>query len=132
MVTTIQKPFSYIVPLNRFPSRSVVYDKDKKEVKVVNETPLNEVMPKGFMAVRKGKRYMNWRSDKPATLYFAEALDEGNPENKVEFRDAVYLWEAPFAATPVLLTKTTDRFSGIISPFPVAERDGRAVHCGGC
>jgi len=114
MVTTIQKPFSYIVPLNRFPSRSVVYDKDKKEVKVVNETPLNEVMPKGFMAVRKGKRYMNWRSDKPATLYFAEALDEGNPENKVEFRDAVYLWEAPFAATPVLLTKTTDRFSGII------------------
>jgi len=26
MVTTIQKPFSYIVPLNRFPSNSVVYD----------------------------------------------------------------------------------------------------------
>jgi dipeptidyl aminopeptidase/acylaminoacyl peptidase len=114
MVTTIQKPFSYIVPLNRFPSRSVVYDKDKKEVKVVNETPLNEVMPKGFMAVRKGKRYMNWRSDKPATLYYAEALDEGNPENKVEYRDAVSLWEAPFTASPVLLTKTTDRFSGII------------------
>jgi len=114
MVTTIQKPFSYIVPFNRFPSRSVVYDKEKKEVKVVNETPLNEVMPKGFMAVRKGKRYMNWRSDKPATLYYAEALDEGNPENKVEYRDAVSLWEAPFTASPVLLTKTIDRFSGII------------------
>jgi dipeptidyl aminopeptidase/acylaminoacyl peptidase len=57
---------------------------------------------------------MNWRSDKPATLYYAEALDEGNPENKVEYRDAVSLWEAPFTASPVLLTKTTDRFSGII------------------
>ncbi len=30
MVTTLQKPFSYIVPLNRFPSRSVVFDKDKR------------------------------------------------------------------------------------------------------
>lgn len=114
MVTTIQKPFSYIVPLNRFPSRSVVYDKDKKEVRVVNETPLNEIMPKGFMAVRKGKRYMNWRSDQPSTLFYAEALDEGNPENKVEYRDAVYLWEAPFDTTPVQMAKTIDRFSGII------------------
>jgi len=114
MVSTIQKPFSYIVPLNRFPSRSVVYDKDKKEVKVVNETPLNEIMPKGFMAVRKGKRYMNWRSDKPSTLFYAEALDEGNPENKVEYRDAVYLWDAPFNGTSVQIAKTIDRFSGII------------------
>jgi dipeptidyl aminopeptidase/acylaminoacyl peptidase len=114
MVTTIHKPFSYIVPLNRFPSRSVVYDQDKKAVKLVNETPLNEVMPKGFMAVRKGKRNLTWRSDKPATLYYAEALDEGNPENKVEFRDAVYQWDAPFNAAPALLTKTTDRFGGII------------------
>jgi dipeptidyl aminopeptidase/acylaminoacyl peptidase len=114
MVTTIHKPFSYIVPLNRFPSKSVVYDQDKKAVKLVNETPLNEVMPKGFMAVRKGKRNLTWRSDKPATLYYAEALDEGNPENKVEFRDAVYQWDAPFNAAPALLTKTTDRFGGII------------------
>jgi dipeptidyl aminopeptidase/acylaminoacyl peptidase len=114
MVTTILRPFSYIVPLNRFPSKTVVYDQDKKEVKVVNETPLNEVMPKGFMAVRKGKRSLNWRADKPATLYFVEALDEGNPETKVEFRDAVYVWDAPFNSAPSLLTKTGDRFGGII------------------
>ena len=114
MVTTIHKPFSYIVPLNRFPSRTVVYDKDQKEVKLVNETPLNEVMPKGFMAVRKGKRNLSWRSDQGASLYYVEALDEGNPENKVEYRDAVYQWNAPFNADPVLLVKTTDRFGGII------------------
>ena len=75
---------------------------------------LNEVLPKGFMAVRKGKRNMNWRNDKPATLYYVEALDEGDPAVKVDFRDAVYLWDAPFAAQPSLLTKTIDRFSGII------------------
>ena len=114
IITTIHKPFSYIVPLNRFPSKSVVVDLAGKEIKIVNETPLNEVMPKGFSAVRKGKRYMNWRADKPATLYYVEALDEGNPENKVESRDAIYQWDAPFSTSPVLLAKTTDRFGGII------------------
>lgn len=114
LVTTIHKPFSYIVPLNRFPSTSIVYDLAGKEIKLVNEVPLSEVMPKGFMAVRKGKRNMNWRNDLPSTLYFVEALDEGNPENKVDYRDAVSLWEAPFTGNPLVMAKTTDRFGGII------------------
>jgi dipeptidyl aminopeptidase/acylaminoacyl peptidase len=114
LVTTIQKPFSYVVPLYRFPSKSVVYDSDRKEIKLVNEVPLSEVLPKGFMAVRKGKRNMNWRNDKPSTLFFVEALDEGNPENKAEFRDAVYQWDAPFTTGSILMVKTTDRFGGII------------------
>ena len=66
------------------------------------------------MAVQKGKRYMNWRNDKPATLYYVEALDGGDPGNKVEFRDGVYQWDAPFNSSPILLAKTTDRFRGII------------------
>ncbi|MDR6966042.1 dipeptidyl aminopeptidase/acylaminoacyl peptidase [Flavobacterium arsenatis] len=113
MVTTIQKPFSYIVPLSRFPSKTVVYDKAGKAVKTVNEVPLNEIIPKGFMAVRKGKRSMGWRADTPATLSFVEALDEGDPANKVEFRDEVFLWEAPFAGNPTSLVKTGQRYGGI-------------------
>lgn len=114
LINTISRPFSYLVPLYRFPTRSVVYDLSGKEIKVVNEVPLIEVMPKGFAAVRKGKRNMTWRNDRPATLYFVEALDEGNPENKVEFRDAVYQWMAPFTSNPALMVKTTDRFDGIV------------------
>lgn len=114
MISTIQKPFSYIVPLSRFPSKTVIYDKDGKEVKVVNEVPLNEIMPKGFMATRTGKRNMNWRNDEAATLYYVEALDEGNPENKVDFRDDVFQWKAPFNENPSLILKTKQRFSGII------------------
>jgi dipeptidyl aminopeptidase/acylaminoacyl peptidase len=114
MLTTIQKPFSYIVPLGRFPSKAIVYDKNGTEVKTVNEVPLYEIMPKGFMAVRKGKREMSWRNDKPATLSYVEALDEGNPANKVEFRDEVFLWNAPFNTEPTSLVKTPQRYSGII------------------
>ncbi len=112
LVNIILKPFSYVVPFYRFPSKSIVYDLSGKEIKVVNELPLNEIMPKGFMAVRTGKRNMTWRNDKPSSLYYVEALDEGNPENKVEFRDAVYQWDYPFTS-PKLLVKTIDRFNGI-------------------
>jgi len=114
MVSTIQKPFSYIVPLGRFPSKTIVYDLNGKVVKTVNEVPLSEIMPKGFMAVRKGKRGMNWRADAPSTLSFVEALDEGDPANKVEFRDEVFLWEAPFSGNPTSLVKTGQRYGGII------------------
>ena len=114
MLTTIQKPFSYIVPLSRFPSKSVIYDKAGNEVKVVNEVPLTEIIPKGFMAVRKGKRNMSWRTDKPATLAYAEALDGGDPANKVEFRDEVFLWNAPFNAAATSLMKTPQRYDRII------------------
>jgi dipeptidyl aminopeptidase/acylaminoacyl peptidase len=114
MLSTIQKPFSYVVPLNRFPSKTVMYDSNGKEVKVVNEVPLNEIIPKGFMAVRKGKREMTWRNDKPATLSYVVALDERNPANKVDFRDAVFLWNAPFDGEATSLAKTPQRYSDII------------------
>jgi dipeptidyl aminopeptidase/acylaminoacyl peptidase len=114
MVTTIQKPFSYIVPLSRFPQKNVVYDLNGNAVKTVNEVPLTEVMPKGFSSVRKGKRSMNWRSDKPAMLTYVEALDEGDQAKKVDFRDEVFLWDAPFSASPTSLLKTPQRFAGMI------------------
>ncbi len=114
MVTTINKPFSYIVPLSRFPQTAVVYDLSGREVSTVNEVPLTEVMPKGFMAVRKGKRSLSWRDDKPATLFFVEALDGGDPQNKVEFRDELFLWDAPFSAPPRSFFKTGQRFAGTI------------------
>lgn len=114
MLTTLQKPFSYLVQVNRFASKSVVYDRSGNEIKLVNEASLAEVLPKGFMAVRNEPRNMNWRSDKPATLYFVEALDGGNPENKAEFRDAIYSWDAPFTEKPKQIAKTADRFAGVI------------------
>ena len=113
MITTFHKPFSYIVPLNRFPQLTVVYDLQGKEVKKIADLPLAEVMPKGFMAVAKGMRAINWRADEPATLVYAEALDEGDPQKKVDFRDAIYTWKAPFTSKPSLLVKTKLRFNGI-------------------
>jgi dipeptidyl aminopeptidase/acylaminoacyl peptidase len=110
LITTLEKPFSYLVPLNRFPQKQQVFDNKGNLVKLVNDIPLSEVLPKGFMAVRKGKREMGWRSDSPASLYYVEALDEGDPEKKVEFRDELFSWDAPFDKNAVSLMKTINRF----------------------
>ena len=113
MVSIIQKPFSYIVPYYRFPFETNIYSNTGSMIKTINEVPLNEVQPKGFMATRMGKRNTNWRTDKPATVYWAEALDKGDPEVKVDYRDAVYELKAPFNGKESLLLKTINRFSGI-------------------
>ncbi|MBS1737798.1 MAG: S9 family peptidase [Bacteroidetes bacterium] len=114
LLSVIKRPYSYIVPLFRFPQQATVYDLAGKEIKVVNETPLTEIMPKGFSAVPAGKRNVAWRSDKPASLYYVEALDKGDPANKVNFRDEVFVWDAPFEKAPASIAKTPQRFGGII------------------
>lgn len=113
LASTIKRPFSYVVPLNSFPQESVVYTAAGERVKLVNEVPLIEVMPKGFSSVRKGKRSLQWRTDKAATLAFVEALDEGDANKKVEFRDELFSWDAPFDGAPSSLLKIVDRFGGV-------------------
>lgn len=113
LLTTIQKPFSYVVPMNRFPSKTVVTDLTAKVIKTVNEVPLSEVIPKGFSATREGKRSMNWRADKAASLSYVVALDNGDPAKNVEFRDEAFQWDAPFEQAPKSLVKTAQRFASI-------------------
>lgn len=112
LVTTIKKPYSYIVPLSRFPMVSNVYDVAGNLVKTVNEVPLNEIMPKGFSSVRTGKRGMGWRDDEPATLVYAEALDGGDQGKAADFRDEIFTWKAPFNAAPQSFFKTKQRYAG--------------------
>ncbi|MBT8231613.1 MAG: S9 family peptidase, partial [Bacteroidia bacterium] len=113
MVSKVGKPFSYLVPYRRFPSTSIIYDKDGNAVETVLDVPLIEDLPKGFMAARKGRRSMRWRADKPSSLVFAVALDGGDPNVEVEYRDELFELEAPFNGTPRSMFKTKNRFSGI-------------------
>jgi len=113
MISNVEKPFSYLVPYYRFPNSTTVYTRGAEKVETVLELPLIEDLPKGFMAVRKGRRDLEWRNDRPATLVFAEALDEGDPQNEAEYRDEVFQLDIPFNGTPVSLLKTINRYAGI-------------------
>lgn len=114
LVNTIHRPFSYLVPLDRFPSKTIIYNKQGELVKVLLESPLTEELPKGFMATQKGMRSINWRKDKPASIYYAQALDEGDPAINVEYRDEVFELAEPFTGEPKSLIKTKQRYGGII------------------
>lgn len=109
----IQRPFSYMVPYYRFPGLTMVYDASGKKVKEISRTPLTESLPQGFGAVREGKRDILWRKDKPATLFWVQALDKGDPAEKVEYRDELLLSDYPFTKEEKI-AQTKNRFAGII------------------
>lgn len=113
MVSVIKRPFSYIVPLSRFPNETNIYDLDAALVKQVNDVPLTEIMPKGFSSVRTGKRSLSWRDDKPATLFYVTALDDGDQAKQAGFRDELFLWDAPFTTPARSMGKTVQRFGGV-------------------
>ena len=110
LISIIQKPFSYLVPYYRFPMKYAIYSSKGKELTVLHEVPLIEDLPKGFMAVRTGPRNFSWRSDRPSNLIFVEALDGGNPETNIKYRDEIFEVGYPFKQNKVSLLKTINRF----------------------
>ena len=110
LISIIQKPFSYLVPYYRFPMKYAIYSSKGKELTVLHEVPLIEDLPKGFMAVRTGPRNFSWRLDRPSDLIFVEALDGGNPETDIKYRDEIFEIGYPFKQNKVSLLKTINRF----------------------
>jgi len=114
MITTIKKPFSYLVPYYNFPSVTQIWDMKGDIIKILLEEPLIENQPRGYDMVLPGPRGYNWRADKPATVYWVAALDNGDYKNEMEFHDQVWFLEAPFSGTPEKFIATSMRFGGII------------------
>jgi dipeptidyl aminopeptidase/acylaminoacyl peptidase len=110
LVTRIKRPFSWVVPFQRFPTTAEVWDRRGATVKVLAELPMADDVPRN--GVLTGPRSWRWHPAQPATIAYAEALDGGNPKNKVEYRDKVMTLAAPFT-TPTELTKTAFRFQSI-------------------
>ncbi len=113
MIMTVKKPFSYIVPYSRFPYTIEIYNQEGNIVTRLADIPHAENIPKGFGAVRTGPRSHDWRADKPATLYWVEAQDDGNPRKESAIRDQMYLLEAPFNGEPQKAIAFKLRYGGI-------------------
>lgn len=113
LVERIVRPYSYIVPMSRFPTEVAVIDGTGREVKRLADTPLAEEVPTAFDAVADGPRGFQWRSDAPATIVWIEAMDGGDPRREADVRDRVYLLDAPFASDARTLIDLEHRYSGI-------------------
>ncbi len=115
LVTLTEKPFSYVVPYYYFPSRTEIWDLSGKTIRTMLVKPLQENLPRGYDVVNPGPRNYSWRSDKPASLTWVEALDEGKYHAaEMQYHDRVFLLDAPFAGDPLPFIATGKRFQGII------------------
>jgi dipeptidyl aminopeptidase/acylaminoacyl peptidase len=109
----VERPFSYMVPVSRFPRRIEVLGSDGRLLHQVAQLPLVEGLPTGNDAVPTGVRSIDWRADAPATLVWAEAQDGGDPARQAAIRDAVLMQAAPFDRPPQTLAQLGSRYAGI-------------------
>ncbi|WOL11800.1 putative glutamyl endopeptidase, chloroplastic isoform X5 [Canna indica] len=115
LVTSIHRPYSYIVPCGRFPKKVELWTTNGNFIREICDLPLAEDIPIAFNSVRKGKRSINWRPDKPSTLYWVETQDGGDAKVEVSPRDIVYMESAePInGEEPEVLHKLDLRYGGI-------------------
>jgi len=113
LVETIHRPFSYTVPVYRFPKRIEVWDLDGHVVYEIADLPLADGVPIAFGSVRTGRRAVGWRADAEATLHWTEALDGGDAGAEAEERDQVYMLAAPFDGDPMPLITLKLRYDEI-------------------
>ena len=98
LVGWLHKPYSYQLPATDFPQEVEVWDREGKSEYKVASLPLAEHVP--LAGVRTGPRSYQWLPDKSATLTWVEALDGGDPKEKVPHRDRIVLLSAPFSGQP--------------------------------
>lgn len=111
LVSRLKRPFSWLVPSGAFPKDIEVWSRKGERLKTVADLPLADAVP--MNGVRTGPRAVRWNASAPATLVWAEALDEGDPKKTVPNRDRILSVTTPFTSSPVELTKTEHRFQSM-------------------
>jgi dipeptidyl aminopeptidase/acylaminoacyl peptidase len=119
LVRRVRHPYSWLVPYRNFPASVEVWDRQGATVKQIAQLPVADNVPNG--GVLPGPRSFQWQPLSPATVVWAEALDNGDPKNKVPHRDKVMTMSAPFTAAPSEMTRTEYRVGN------VSWTDGGAV-----
>ncbi len=113
LVKTLHRPFSYLVPFYRFPLRVEIWDRKGRVVRELVDLPLAEEVPIAFDAVPEGPRSFGWRADAPATVFWVEARDGGDPRTETEVRDRVYTLSRPFEGAPTFFQDLELRYAGL-------------------
>ncbi len=115
LVATWSRPYSYLVPVSRFPTKIAVHDRTGKLVHPVADLPLAENIPIPTGSVRTGPRSVSWRADVPATLSWVQALDGGDAGRNAALRDEWFTHAAPFTGPPISQQKFALRASGLVT-----------------
>lgn len=113
IVETVQKPYSYVNPINSFPKKLEIWGQDGKVVKVLSEpsanrgagAPADGFGPRGFGggAGMSGPRSYSWRNDKGNTLTFVRSIDRRQDS---VYREAIYELLPPYTGDGNVIFKS--------------------------
>jgi len=106
-------PYSYLLRFEMFPERVSLIDLKTGNRKQLVDKPLEDTIPNIHDAVETGPRDVEWRSDAPATVFWVEAADGGDPRADAPIRDALFTWAAPFEGSPRQIAEIPLRFSSV-------------------
>ena len=120
LLERLLRPYSFTRPYWRFPTDVEVWDLSGNVVEKLASLPLAEQVP--IHGERTGPREHAWRPTAPATLTWAEALDDGDNYKKVPYHDRVMM--KAVGGEPVELFKTENRFTAL----DWIERGGLALY----
>ncbi len=107
------RPYSYQFPIAKFPQRISTIRVSDGARTVLAEKPLEDMAPISFDGVGPGPRAPGWRSDAPATVYWLNALDGGDPARDTPLRDEVVTSDAPFDQPARTLAQTPTRITTV-------------------
>lgn len=111
LVARVKRPFSHQFGISGFPKDVEIWNRRGELTRTVADVPSSEGIV--INGVPVGPRQYRWRPDRPATLTWVEALDEGDPKKSAPFRDRVVTLAAPFNGQPAEFAKTEWRFSSV-------------------
>jgi dipeptidyl aminopeptidase/acylaminoacyl peptidase len=150
-VTRMNKPFSYLVPVQNFGATQEIWDTDGKVLAKIDDTPLNlgvdtarAVAAPGAGeggANANGKREVTWRPDHQGLTYLeqepapARRDTSATPGDSTRRRkDRVMHWAPPFGPNDVKVLYESDtriathRYAPDLSVLFLSERTGPATH----
>jgi dipeptidyl aminopeptidase/acylaminoacyl peptidase len=107
------RPYSYLLRFEMFPEKISLVDLKTGESKQLADKPLEDTIPNIHDAVETGPREVEWRSDAPATVFWVEAADGGDPRTEAQVRDTLFTWSAPFEGSPQKLAEIPLRFESV-------------------
>lgn len=122
LVQRVERPYSYQYPMSRFPRKVEVWESNGKILASIVNIPLLNNLP--VQGVQTGPRSYGWIPVEPASLMWVEALDGGDPRNKVTPREKVMKYAAPFTGSANEVLKIENRYQG----RSFGEKDGLMLY----
>jgi dipeptidyl aminopeptidase/acylaminoacyl peptidase len=113
LVERLVPPWSYRVPISRFPREIELWKPDGTMLAAVASIELQEEVPITFGSVTSGPRSVQWRADQPATLFWVEALDGGDARVEAAQRDRLMALAPPYDEPARVLGSLDLRFAGV-------------------